>query len=181
MFQKIQTKRLNLRPLLPSDADTMFAYRSLSEICQYQSWEPKSVEEVLSFIDKTAKTEFNTTGWYQVGIALSSDGRLIGDCGIHFLESYSRTAEFGITIDPDMPGNGYAAEALDVIIKMLFTDLHKHRVFASIDPLNLPSMSLMKRLGLRQEAHFLQSLWFKDRWADDVVFAALESEWEVRN
>jgi RimJ/RimL family protein N-acetyltransferase len=159
----------------------MFAYRSSPEICRYQSWEPKSVEDVLNFIDATAKTEFNTTGWYQIGIALKSDGNLIGDCGIHILESDSRTAEFGITIAPGQQGNGYATEALDAIIKLLFIDLHKHRVFASVDPLNLPSMSLMKRLRLRQEAHFVQSLWFKNRWADDVVFAMLEQEREVHS
>ena len=35
----------------------------------------------------------------------------------------------------------------------------------------------MKRLGMRQEAHFKESLWFKGEWADDVVFAILAREW----
>jgi RimJ/RimL family protein N-acetyltransferase len=38
-------------------------------------------------------------------------------------------------------------------------------------------MALMERIGLRKEGHFVQSLWFKDRWADDIVFAMLASEW----
>jgi RimJ/RimL family protein N-acetyltransferase len=33
---------------------------------------------------------------------------------------------------------------------------------------------------MRQEAHFRESLWFKGEWADDVVFAILESEWQER-
>jgi RimJ/RimL family protein N-acetyltransferase len=124
-----------------------------------------------------AEIEFDTTGWYQIGIALQSEGSLIGDCGIHFLETDRRLAEVGITLAPEWQGNGYATEALNAIFKMLFVDLRKHRVFASVDPLNLPSMALMKRLGLRQEAYFVQSLWFKNRWVDDVVFAMLASEW----
>jgi len=179
MFQEIQTKRLLLRNLLPCDADTMFAYRSHPEVRQYQSWEPQSIQEVQSFIDQTMKLEFDTTGWYQIGIALQSDDRLIGDCGIHFLEADRRTAEFGITVAPERQNNGYATEALNAILNMLFADLRKHRVFASVDPLNLPSMTLMKRLRLRQEGHFVQCLWFKDRWADDVVFAMLASEWQL--
>jgi RimJ/RimL family protein N-acetyltransferase len=177
MFQKIQTNRLLLRNLLPGDADAMFAYRSHPVICQYQSWEPQSALEVESFIDKMAKIEFDTTGWYQIAMALESDGSLIGDCGIHFLEADRRTAEFGISIAPERQGNGYATEALNAILNMLFADLRKHRVFASVDPLNLSSMALMKRLELRQEAHFVQSLWFKNKWTDDAVFAMLASEW----
>ena len=38
-------------------------------------------------------------------------------------------------------------------------------------------MALLRRVGMRQEAHFRESLWFKGEWADDVVFAILQSEW----
>src|SRR5262249_17521990 len=125
--------------------------------------------------------EFNAPGWYQIGIVLGSDGGLIGDCGIHVLESDSRIVEIGITIAPAFQCMGYASEALSCILDLLFARLGKHRVFASVDPCNLPSMALMRRIGLRQEGHFVQSLWFKDRWADDVVFAMLASEWRSKH
>lgn len=179
MFQEIQTDKLLLRNLVSEDAAPMFAYRSHPEICQYQSWEPKSVQEVESFIDTISKKEFDTTGWYQIAIVLENDGSLIGDCGIHILEDDRRLAEIGISLAPERQGNGYATEALNAVLNMLFVDLRKHRVFASVDPLNLPSMTLMKRLGLRQEAHFVQSLWFKEKWVDDVVFGMLQTEWQL--
>jgi RimJ/RimL family protein N-acetyltransferase len=89
-------------------------------------------------------------------------------------------AEIGITIAPAFQGNGYATEALNAVLNLLFVQLGKHRVFASVDPCNLRSMALMKRLGLRQEAHFVRGLWFKDGWVDDVVFAMLDDEWRVK-
>jgi RimJ/RimL family protein N-acetyltransferase len=55
--------------------------------------------------------------------------------------------------------------------------LDTHRVFASVDPRNTASMALFEHLGMRPEAHFRQSLWFKGDWVDDVVFAILKSEW----
>ena len=178
MFQQILTKRLLLRCLLPGDAEAMLAYRSHPQVCLYQSWEPQSLQEIRLFINKMAKVEFNTAGWYQIGIALQTDGSLIGDCGIHILETDPRIAEIGITIAPALQSKGYATEALKAILNLLFIELCKHRVFASVDPRNLPSMALMERIGLRKEGHFIQSLWFKDRWADDVVFAMLASEWQ---
>ena len=177
MFPEILTERLRLRCLLPSDADTMFAYRSHPDIMRYQSWEPQSIQEVASLIDRISKVEFNTIGWYQIGIARQSGGNLIGDCGIHILETDPRIAEIGITIAPASQSNGYATEALQAVLSLLFGELCKHRVFASVDPCNLPSMTLMKRIGMRKEGQFVQSLWFKDRWVDDVVFAMLASEW----
>lgn len=177
MFQEILTDRLRLRCLQPDDTEAIFAYRSDPRVLQYQSWEPKSLEEVQSFIISMLAREFNTPGWYQIGIASHGDGALIGDCGIHILETDQRIAEIGITIAPAFQSIGYAQEALNAILDLLFVRLSKHRVFASVDPCNLPSMALMERIGLRKEGHFVQSFWSKDRWADDVVFAMLNSEW----
>jgi len=38
-------------------------------------------------------------------------------------------------------------------------------------------MALMRSLGLRQDAHFRESLRFRGEWVDDVVFAMLAREW----
>jgi RimJ/RimL family protein N-acetyltransferase len=178
VFQEILTDRLLIRSLLPADAENMFAYRSHPEILQFQFWQPQSLEEIQSFISKMSTREFNTSGWNQIGIALRSDNRLIGDCGIHVLETDSRIAEIGITIAPNHQSNGYATEALKAVLELLFARLGKHRVIASVDPRNLASMALMERIGLRKEGHFVQSVWFKESWADDVVFAMLASEWQ---
>ena len=40
-----------------------------------------------------------------------------------------------------------------------------------------PSVALLERVGMRKEAHFRKSIWFKGEWADDMVFAILASEW----
>ena len=177
MFQEILTERLRLRSLRANDAERMLAYRSQPQVLLYQSWAPTSLEEVQSFINGMSVREFNAPGWFQAGIAEQADDNLIGDCGIHVLETDSRVAEIGITIAPAFQRYGYATEALNAILNLLFVKLGKHRVFASVDPSNLRSMALMKRLGLRQEATFVRSLWFKNSWVDDAVFAMLADEW----
>jgi len=179
MFQEILTERLLLRCLVPDDAENMFQYRTNPEILQYQSWHPQSLDEVHSFINSMSTREFNSPGWYQIAIALRSDGSFIGDCGIHVLETDPRIVEIGITTAPIYQSNGYASEAFKAILKLLFVEFSKHRVVCSVDPRNLPSMALMQRIGMRKEGHSLQSLWFKEEWADDVQFAMLASEWNA--
>jgi RimJ/RimL family protein N-acetyltransferase len=177
VFQDIVTDRLILRDLGPADAEFMLLYRSDPDVSRYQSWEPASVDQLRSYFEELAGMDPDTPGaWYQLGIALRSGGELIGDCGIHVLDD-SRLAEIGISVAPRFQRRGYATEALRAIVGYLFGKLRKHRVSASIDPRNTGSIRLMQRLGFRQEAHMIGSLWLKGQWVDDVVFAMLAREW----
>jgi RimJ/RimL family protein N-acetyltransferase len=38
---------------------------------------------------------------------------------------------------------------------------------------------LLQKIGMREEAHMIQSLWIKGAWVDDVVFAMLRKEWRA--
>jgi RimJ/RimL family protein N-acetyltransferase len=50
-------------------------------------------------------------------------------------------------------------------------------VHASVDPRNAACVALLQALGMRQEAHFRESLWLHGEWVDDAVFALLAWEW----
>ena len=176
---EIVTDRLILRPLSAADSEALFAYRSLPEVCRYQSWEPTSLQEAVSFIEDLGRTEFDTSGtWFQLGIRLRGSDDLIGDLGVHFLDD--EQVEIGFTLAPAFQGQGLATEGVTGLLDHLFGLSGKHRVTASVDPRNTASLGLVRRIGMRQEAHFVQSVYFKDDWVDDVVFAVLASEWNGR-
>jgi RimJ/RimL family protein N-acetyltransferase len=169
---------LILSPLLLSDASTLFAYRSDPNIYRYQTWEPRTVEDAQHFIASLQHLAFDTPGtWFQLGIRLRENGTLVGDLGVHFIADDPHQVEIGFTLAPAYQGRGIGTEAVRALLSHLFGVFHKHRVFASVDPRNAPSIALLKRIGMRQEAHFRESLWFKGEWVDDLVFAILESEW----
>jgi RimJ/RimL family protein N-acetyltransferase len=177
MFQDIVTDRLILRDLEPADAEIVFRYRSDPQVSRYQSWEPASAEMLRLYIEELAGKDPDTPGaWYQLGIATRSGGESIGDCGIHILDD-PRLAEIGIAVAPRFQCRGYATEALRAVVGYLFGKLRKHRISASVDARNIGSIRLMQRLGFRQEAHMIESLWFKGQWVDDVIFAMLAKEW----
>ena len=181
MFVELLTPRLALRRLAPSDVEAMFEYRSRPDVARFQTWEPQSLEQVHSFVEGLLNVEPDTPGaWFQLAITLQESGLLIGDCGLHFLAEETRQAEVGITLAPAYQGKGYATEALEAVLDYLLVTLGKHRVCATVDPRNRPSVALLKRVGMRQEAHLRESLWFKGAWADDLIFAVLEREWMSR-
>lgn len=181
-FSNLETERLILRALRPADGAALFRYRSDPEVCRYQAWEPSSAAEVDDFIARMTALEPDTPGtWYQLAICRRDTGELVGDCGLHFPLARDHEAEFGVSLAPEFQGRGYASEALEAVLGYLFETLGKHRVIGSVDPRNHASLRLMERVGLRREAHFRESLWFKGRWADDVICAILRREWEERN
>jgi RimJ/RimL family protein N-acetyltransferase len=80
-------------------------------------------------------------------------------------------------VSPAHQRQGFGSESVTNLVSYLFYNCGKHRVFASVDPRNEPSARLLRRVGMRKEAHFRQSLWFKGEWVDDMIFGVLESEW----
>jgi RimJ/RimL family protein N-acetyltransferase len=176
---ELTTPRLQIRPIRIDDKEALYKYRSDFETCQYLSLVPENVEDVADFISETS-TEINIQGtWFQVVLIEQTYDKVIGDIGLHFLDSdtQNQQVEIGYTLDKEYRGKGYANEALTAVINYLFSHLNKHRIIASVDPTNEGSIKLIERLGFRKEAHFKESLFFHGKWVDDVIYAVLAKEW----
>ena len=172
---QIQTKRLLLRRLSMQDSTALFYYRALPDVCRFQSWHPEHIEEVEAFLRENEAVVFDAPDtWLQVAVCLS-DGRLIGDIGIHTLDHDQ--LELGYTLSPEYQGQGYASEAVSAILHEAFLVWNKHRVTASVDPDNHASVRLLERLGFRKEAHHVKSYWENGTWVDDCIYAMLQEEY----
>ncbi|WP_255436705.1 GNAT family protein [Rhodanobacter sp. PCA2] len=172
---ELVTARLRLDALRPDDAEALFGYRADPAVCRYQNWRPSMLAEARRFIDSQAALAAPVAGeWFQRAIRRRDDGALVGDLGFCIADAQ---AEFGITLAPAAQGVGYARETLHALFGWLFGEMGVHRVHASVDPRNAPSMALMRAMGMRQEAHFRESLQFHGEWVDDAVFGLLAREW----
>ena len=172
-----KTERLLIRPINLEDQKAIFEYRSNKTTNQYQGWIPEYINDVVTFIKKSAKEINHPNTWFQFVIILKDHQKIIGDLGIHFL-SDNKQVEIGCTLNTDFQNKGYATESLTSIIDYLFKDLKKHRITSSIDPDNTNSIKLVERIGFRKEAHFVESILINGKWVDDLIYALLEKEWK---
>ena len=181
MTPDITTDRLRITPLQQSDAAALFGYSSQEQIARFQSWVPQSADEAAALIDRSAAIPFNQNEtWFLLAVRSARTGELLGDLGVHFVGDDGQQVEIGFAMSPAHQRQGFAKEATRALLDHLFSVLNKHRVYASVDPSNEASLALLRSLGMRQEAHFRQSLFWKGAWVDDVVFGVLRSEWLER-
>ncbi|MDP9259606.1 MAG: GNAT family N-acetyltransferase [Actinomycetota bacterium] len=175
----IETERLLLRPFRESDLDDLHAMRSRPEVVRYLYGELRSrpeAEEMLA--ERLTQTNLGSEG---DGLALAverrDDRRVIGDVSLWLRSAEHRQGEIGFVFHPDAQGQGYASEAATAVLDVAFRELGLHRVFGRTDARNDASAALMRRLGMRQEAHLRENEIFKGAWGDELVFAVLEGEW----
>jgi aminoglycoside 6'-N-acetyltransferase len=175
----LDSARLVLRRFSGADLAAFLAYRNDPEVARFQSWESFSLTEATAFVARQEVQEIASPGqWLQIAIAVKQTGQLVGDCALKIHGADARQATIGITLCRPFQGRGLATEALSALLDYLFLEASLHRVQADTDPANTPAWKLLERLGMRREAHSLQSLWFKGHWADEFFYAILRHEWQ---
>ena len=184
--EPITTERLVLRLMTTADVDDVHAYQSREDVSLYQLFEPRSRDEVAAKIGELAGARTLAADGDFLQLALELPGaagvpaRVIGDSYFHVSSVANSRAEIGWTLHPDFMGQGYATEAAEAVLALAFARLRLHRVYAELDPRNDASIRLCRRLGMREEAHFVGDLWFKGGWADTGAYAILDHEWRAR-
>ncbi len=174
-----ETPRLILRSFAERDLARFVAYRSDPLVARYQTWNaPYPEADARLLLQMMQRSVLGAPGeWYQIAVELKSEGALIGDLMFHVASQDGQQGEFGVTFARPYQGQGYATEALRRLLAYAFEELHLHRVIARLDTRNIRSAKLMERLGMRREAHFLQSFFIKGGWTDEYWYAILSEEW----
>jgi RimJ/RimL family protein N-acetyltransferase len=179
----LRTDRLNLRLMTAADVEDVYAYQSREDVCRFMLYEPRTRDEVA---ERNAKNALATTlardgDYLQLALELpataDAPARVIGDSFFTITSVTNSHGEIGWTMHPDFTCRGYASEAARAILGLAFETIGLHRVHAELDPRNDASIALCKRLGMREEAHFVEDLMFKGDWADTGVYGILRREW----
>ncbi|HEY7348699.1 MAG TPA: GNAT family protein [Ktedonobacterales bacterium] len=177
-FRSLKTARLRLRRFTATDLLAFLAYRNDPEIARYQSWETITERAARAFISELRLLQPGTPGsGFQFAIALKTTDALIGDCMLYVRADEPRQGEIGYSLARAHQHQGYAAEAIRAVLAYAFETLHLHRITATVDCRNTPSIRLLERVGMRREGHFLQHAWYKGEWCDEYLYALLRSEW----
>src|SRR5690349_20021529 len=133
--------------------------RSRPDVTRYLYWEPATREQVEPELDRRIRirTLEKEGGDLHLAAVLREDGALVGDISLDWLSEKHRQGEIGFVLHPDHQGKGLAREAATEMLRLGFEVFELHRIIGRCDARNEASAGLMRRLGMRQEAHFVQN------------------------
>ena len=172
----IQTKRLLLRPLTQSDAQDIFEIFSDKQVMKYYDLLPfKNIERASRQIDFFIKG-FEERSMIRWGIELKENSKLIGTCGFFALNEDVSKAEIGYELNRSYQGRGYMTEALDAILRFIFSETDINRVEAYIEPPNIASQKTAEKVGFTKEGTLRQYEMCRGERIDICVYGCLRSD-----
>lgn len=175
-FLPLETPRLILRRFQDEDLETFLVYRNHPDVARYQSWLQWSRDQAVDFLREQQSVNPGTLGrWFQYALELKSTGGLVGDCGMCLKTETPRTSEVGFSLAPEHQRQGLATEAVSRIVDHAFRELGVERMVAVVIRDNVPSASLLRRLGFR--SGHPEKVWFKGSWREELRFSQKREEW----
>jgi ribosomal-protein-alanine N-acetyltransferase len=110
-----------------------------------------------------------------------SDGELAGVVNVNeIVRGVFHSAYLGFYAFTPHQGRGHMTAGLALVITRAFRKSRLHRLEANIQPGNLRSIALVKRLGFRREGFSRRYLKISGRWRDHERWAITMEDWLQR-
>jgi RimJ/RimL family protein N-acetyltransferase len=172
--------RMILRRLSRSDVEGFRAYRSDPEVGRYQGWSTLPQQDAAMFIERMASAEFPVENhWFQLAIADRISDAVLGDMGIVVRNNGTLVAEVGISLSRKAQGCGFATEAVQAVITLLFRRTKITRVEGITDNRNSACIRLLERVGMR--CHQTIDSTFRGEPCHEHVYVITRSEWRAKH
>src|SRR5699024_605070 len=172
--REIETERLLLRPVTLEDAEDLYEYASDEENVyfvfeQYQSLEDAPFSIANFFMDQPLG---------KFGIELKENNKFIGTIDLFNISPQKMSVEMGYILNSKYHQKGYMTEAGRALLALGFEKMELEKIYALCDSRNMASAGVMKKLGMKQEAHRRHHSLSKDgEWIDMLEYAILKDEY----
>jgi len=153
MKTSIETKRLLLRELLPSDDRGMFELDSNPEVHRFLGNKPvKNIEESRVYIENV-RQQYLDNGIGRWAVILKETNEFIGWSGLKLIKDsvndHQNFHEIGYRFIQKHWGKGYATEAALAFIDYGFNDLKIDVIYAYADKGHPGSRNVLEKLGMQ--------------------------------
>lgn len=180
-------QRVMLRPIVLSDFAT---WREVRQRCGdwLTRWEPQRLphqpdvsQDRDAFALRCSARHSERQLGTGYGFGIFAEGRFCGEINLSSIQRGPfQSAYVGYWIDENWAGQGLMPEAVVVLARFAFEDLHLHRLQISIIPRNEASRRVVDKLGLRNEGIAEKYLEIDGAWEDHMRYALTAEEWEQR-
>ena len=178
-----QGQRVRLRSPEPSDAPIHFeidtAYTNMAR-ASYSIQFPRSLVQAENWAKREAEAE-PQNHHYRLAIEVCSSGELVGGINTFHCNLQHGTFSYGLGIFPPYHRQGYASEAIILLLRYFFMELRYQKVGAHVYSFNTASIGLHERLGFTQEGRMRRMFYTAGAYHDEIIFGMLSEEFQAKH
>ncbi len=171
----LETSRLILRELLPSDDQGMFELDSDKDVHKYLGNNPVTTIEQSREIIKTIRQQYINNGIGRWAVVEKSTNNFLGWTGFKLVKELTNNHidyyDLGYRLIKDYWGKGIATEAAKACLNYGFTELNQKIIYGMTDVNNKASRTVLEKSGLKYKETFslngVPHVWFeisKEDW-----------------
>ncbi len=175
-----QTGRIRLRAVEPGDWESHYLWNQDTEMVRTldQLYFPQSKEATRHWAEKAAVAHpHDDTFHFQIE-TLSGD--LVGSISTHSADRRHGTFEYGVAIREVYQRQGYATEAILLVLHYYFEELRYQKVTINAYSFNEASIRLHERLGFQREGCLRRMIFTRGQYFDRLVYGLTAEEFAER-
>jgi RimJ/RimL family protein N-acetyltransferase len=181
---ELRSPRLLLRPFRPADADQVFAAvdESRAHLRPWMAWvdDHVSVDNSRDWCTRCA-ANWLLRAELTVGVFAAASGRFLGCVSLHDPDWDLRAFGIGYWLRASAVGQGYATEAVRMLVDLAVGPLAARRVELRCDARNEPSQRVAERVGFVLEGQLRNAFLTSDgQPGDELVFALTPDDARLR-
>ena len=167
----LKGKNILLRALEPSDVDLLYQWENTSELWHLSNTITPFSRFVLEQYIMDSHQDIFTSKQLRLMIDKKNHGILItiGTIDLFDFDPVNKRAGIGVMIVREEQRQGYAAEALQMLINYCFNTLNLHQVYCNIIADNLASMNLFKKAGFEVAGIKKEWILASNKWMDEYT------------
>tara|TARA_B100000212_G_C27310669_1_gene505586 strand:- start:194 stop:730 length:537 start_codon:yes stop_codon:yes gene_type:complete len=172
-FKMITGKKISLESIDAEHIEQLRNWRNDPSLRKYfREYREISYEMQKKWFDKIASDQ------NQVNFSIKDKqtGKLIGHCGLYYINWRARHGEFGIYIgDKNYRGLGYGSDALRQLCKYGFEELNLNKIWCEVYSNNL-SLDMYRHIGFVDEGVLRQNYYCEGKYWDSYILSMLRDE-----
>jgi RimJ/RimL family protein N-acetyltransferase len=175
-----QGKKVRLRPLRTEDAERSFANSLDSpsrQLLQLGIELPTSVELLKVKLETYAGCK--EADGVIVFTVENLDGVAVGGISLHSCDQKNGVFSFGIVTDRQHRGQGYAEEAVRILLKYGFWEKRYQKCNSACLHVNEASIRMHQKLGFIEEGRQRRVTFFNGEYYDSILFGMLREEFDA--